>query len=942
MTDAEGSWIRGMDGPALARLLAATFASIAEGITVVDRDLRLVAWNRKFVELYGLPPDLPRVGLPMTELARDRIARGVVPAATDPDGLVRQHFEAEQDLPARIIEDVQPDGRVIEVRRGKLPDGGWVSTYTEITQRKRAEAAAERARTRLIDAIEAIADAFVLYDDDDRLVLCNSKFRALYPALAPLLVAGTPFETLMRTAAERGLFKPALGRVEQWVRETLVKHRAAAEDYELELSDGRWLRVAVRRTRDGGRVGIRTDITELKRREAELNVARDQAETASRVKSEFLATMSHEIRTPLNGIIGMVSLLLDTPLQPEQKGFTEIVRDSAEGLLALINDILDFSEMDADRIELKQSDFDLVAEIEGALDLVAPRAAEKGLELTYGVSAALPRNIRADAGRLRQILLNLLGNAIKFTERGSVGLEVDLVERSGRRLILRFDVADTGIGIAPEDQTRLFREFTQLDSSGTRRYGGTGLGLAICRRLTRLMGGDIGVISTPGQGSRFWLTIAAETDEAQATVANTDGNALAGLAVLVVDSQTRTCQMLSQMMAAWGATVTTAADGASALAALVQGHDRGNGQAREADSAAAAARRVVLLDAELADMTPADFTQLLRSDAQLEDIPVILMTRAGRAPGQDKLEALGIRVAISKPIRQSALFDSLAGLVGMAQQDTEGPAESLPATQDVPPTQKQLRVLLAEDNPVNQIVAVRLLERSGHAVDIVHNGRAALERLEDRAYDLVLMDVQMPEMDGLAATRAIRALPDERARIPIIALTANAMPGDEEVCRSAGMDDYIAKPIDRRKLASIVARWGIAGSFSQPESSPASPSASDEPIDTNVLDELTEIIGATGLTAAMRSFLKDAPERLARIGDAIERADLSVLEAESHALKGAAETLGARQLAQSAKSTVKASRERRAADALAEARHLMPRFEAARSAWLTRNPRFGG
>jgi signal transduction histidine kinase/CheY-like chemotaxis protein len=785
----EATPAHGMDGPALARLLEATLSAIPEGITIVDADLRLRAWNRRFLELYDFPLDLPRVGMPVADFLRYSIAAGRYPPGIEPTALIHERFAHIEPGHPVVSQDPRPDGRIVEVRRGRLPDGGWVNTYADITERRRAEDALKQAHERLADAIEAIPDGFVLYDADDRLVMCNSKFRTLYPTLGPLLVPGTPFETIMRQAAALGLFRAAIGRTEEWVKTTLERHRAASDEYELELGDGRWIRVAVRRTREGGRVGIRTDITELKRRESELEIARDQAEAASRIKSDFLATMSHEIRTPMNGIIGMAELLLASTLTPEQRKFTEIVRDSAHGLLAIINDVLDFSKVEAGRIELTQSLFDPVATVEGALELIAPRAAEKGLELTHAVAPNVPREVRADAGRLRQILLNLLGNAVKFTERGSVSLDVDLVERSGRRAVLRFAVTDTGIGISAGGQARLFQEFTQLDSSGTRRFGGTGLGLAISRRLARLMGGDIGVASAPGQGSRFWFTIAAETEAA---------------------------------------------------------------------------------------------------------------AEAAHEPNSD---------------------------------GTNPPAA----------VERPLRVLLAEDNEVNQIVAARMLERLGHRVDLAINGRAALDQVERLPYDLVLMDVQMPEMDGVTATRAIRALPGTRGHVPIVAITASAMPSDEAACRAAGMDDYVAKPIDGPKLAAILARWGAASVLDEapPEAAPPADlnAAIDGAVlDGTVLDQLAELIGPTGLTTALRSFLADAPERLARVAEAIERADLGTLERESHALKGSSATLGASALAESAKATLRACREHRAADALAAARQLAQRFEAARAAWLSRDP----
>ncbi len=581
--------------------------------------------------------------------------------------------------------------------------------------------------------------------------------------------------------------------VSRYGRRAAAERRDHSMDYRVFAQDGRivWLRDIVTVITDEGSdelVGVMTDISEYKAAEDALEAAHAQALAATRAKSEFLASMSHEIRTPMNAVIGLTGILLETPLEPDQRQLVETVRASGDALLAIINDILDFSKIESGKLQLETIGFDIGTVVEDVVSLMAERAAAKSLELTCFIDSAVPADLLGDPGRIRQVLLNLVGNAIKFTERGEVSVRVSLQHDAPGQAVVRCEVQDTGVGVPREVQARLFEAFTQADASTTRRFGGTGLGLAISRRMVELMGGNIGLESEVGVGSTFWFVVplgrASQEKQQEA-----DAGVLRGRRALVVDQKPSTQLILSHLLGSVGIDVHVVTSGAEALAALAEPGGR--------------PFDVVLVDHALPDGDSGTLALQVRARGGAS-LPIVLL-----APRMvDLPDGADARIArVIKPVRRHDLLDTVARLLSSEPSAVEADGDAPEDAAAPRPADRPLHVLVAEDNAVNQKVARLMLERAGCRVEVVDDGEGAVAAVERTAFDLVLMDCQMPNTDGFEATRRIRALPGPASRTVIVALTANALAGDRERCLSAGMDDYLSKPVRRDALEAVLARW---------------------------------------------------------------------------------------------------------------------------------------
>jgi PAS domain S-box-containing protein len=817
-------------------------------IVVTDLEAKVVSWNPAAESLFGYSAD-EAIGRLLDDLVATR-------PELHEEAVGYSHAAARGDRVHAVARRTRKDGSLVDVLLVSSPvvvneeRVGFLAIYNDITE-------VQRQRRYYEALIQSSPVAVALLDPEGVVTSWNPTAERLFGYTAEE-AAGRNIDDLVAANDEI---------------------RAQAEEYTRRGMTGELQHAITRRTRKDGTLidvemfgapvtvageaaGLYAMFIDIR----ELQGARREAEAATEAKSAFLATMSHEIRTPLNAVIGMTGLLLDTQLQPEQRNYAEVIRSSGDALLGVINEILDFSKIEAGRLDLEQRPFDLRQCVESALELVAGSTGEKGLDLAYLIDPRAPATIVGDITRVRQILLNLLNNAVKFTEEGEVVLKVDATrldssDGEGERYELHFAIRDTGIGIPEERMETLFEAFSQVDASTTRRYGGSGLGLAISRRLAEQMGGTVWAESRVSRGSTFHVTLVAEARPGDVSADLEAIPQLEGKRVLIVDDNATNREILRRQTESWGMVPLDSGSPTEALAWVTGGEPFD----------------VAILDMQMPEMDGLALAGEIRRHRDAAALPLVMLTSLGRPErGESDVE---FAAHLTKPIRPSHLYDVLVGLFApqLALQRVSGPA--VPAEPE-PVERRPLRILLAEDNAVNQRVALLMLEKLGYRADVAANGREAVEAVERQPYDVILMDVQMPEMDGLEATQVIRGRWPEGERRPwIIAMTAGATEGDRRATLEVGMDDFVSKPIRQEELAAALAR----------SAAPA--------LDPDALDRLAETIGGPDALAELtRTFLDDSERLLSELRQSVEAGRVEEVRRHAHTLKSTAASFGATEL----------------------------------------------
>ncbi len=880
-------------------LLNALLDNVPDYIYFKDTESRFIRTSKAHAETFGLSNPSQVIGKSDFDFFTEAHARQ---AYEDEQEIIRtgQSFSKEE---METWED-RPDTWVLTTKmplrdqKGKII--GTFGISKDITERKQIEVELLREK-QFLEALNLNSPvAIVILDNKEYIVSANPAFEQLF-GYDSLEVIGKNLDTLLTTPE-------TIQEAARYTRDAMVgpvhgfgKRRRKNDQLVTVELYGVPVVVAGEKI---GTLAIYHDITEL-------DEARREAEEANRAKSEFLANMSHEIRTPMNGVIGMLELALDTALTSEQRDYLETSLQSAEALLTLLNDILDFSKIEAGRLELDTINFGLRNAVEDVAYALAKRAQEKGLEIACLIHPDLTSDLRGDPGRLRQILLNLVGNAVKFTHHGEIVIRAEPIEETTTHALIRFSVQDTGVGIPYERQSAIFDRFTQADGSTTRKYGGTGLGLTICKQLVEAMGGKIGVESTPGVGSTFWFEInfAKQPTQKRNTAPLTPRVAnLSQARILVVDDNQTNRLVLMKNVEALGSRVEAVISGAKALENLRNAYRAGDPY------------HVVLLDMQMPGMDGEQTARAIKSDPALRDAKIIILTSMGQRGDAVRLGALGCSGYLLKPVKQQLLFDAIIAV--LEHQQSREP--NLVTRHSLAEQRKLgLRILLAEDNSINQKLAVILLQKAGYSVDAVETGAQVLKKVQDSLYSAVLMDVQMPEMDGLEATRRIRELEKETSwRIPIIAMTAHAMQGDRERCLEAGMDDYVSKPLEPKVLFNVLERWVHAGDasvveveqdYSVPadifpsdlgdglfgEGEPSTSSATKIPASISEETSYTDVMPVNFDAALYRfdgdrdfmmsmfkEYMEHLPGRLDEIHAALQDGDASRLARLAHNLKG--------------------------------------------------------
>lgn len=892
-------------------LLSILLDTVPDSVYFKDIDSRFIRLSRSCAQKLGIDDPRDAVGKSDADFFDRK-------HATEALADERRIMETGEMILAKIEKESYQDRQETWCSTTKVPlrdqSGQIVGTFgisRDVSEQKRAEQELSRERDLLKTIINNVPDLIYVKDRAGRFITANA-------ALIKLLGLNSAADLIGKTDYD---FSPAEMACNYVTDDQNVMRRGESlfdreESHHGDDGTPLWLlttKVPLRRA-DGnviGVVGIGHDITERKKFEKEILEAKEIADKANRAKSDFLANMSHEIRTPMNAIIGMTDLVLDTKLDATQRNFLSMVQESGEALLAVINDILDFSKIEAGKLEIESQTFDLRESLGDTMKTLGLKAHAKGLELAFRVDPATPQYLVGDTGRIRQIVINLVGNAIKFTEQGEVFVEVELVSESPEDVALQVSVRDTGVGIPEERCKAIFEEFEQADTSVTRRFGGTGLGLAISSRLVDLMGGSIAVDSKLGEGSTFTFTMHLEP-----APSGTESNAANGIVyvggskVLVVDDNATNRKILHEMLSNWGMVPILADSAETALKAL-----------READQENEPCKLVVS-DVHMPERSGYDFIEAVRRDPNVSDTPIIVLTSGGR-DGEDALrDRLDITERLLKPVKQSELFDAIVRTLGVT-----APEDSIEFDYDEPQEDSigELRVLLTEDNAINQKLAVGVLSRFGHQVVVANNGAEAIEALQKDQYDVVLMDVQMPVMDGFAATQAIRKAEKKTGEhIPIIAMTAHAMKGDREKCIESGMDEYVAKPIRisvlKEKLRLVLNR--SAEKTSDPESevtelknttqedrqinqeqqpNPDQHNSTDSSEHSSFqLDQVQNMVAGNDelLRELLGMYLDESETLLAQIATSIESGDGEGIRRAGHTLSGASRSVGATEVSE--------------------------------------------
>ena len=867
------------------------FENAIEGIFQYDPGLRLLNINPALAAMhgYGSPEEM------MEHANRENSAIFVRPED-------RQRYlellEANEVVRAFEAELRRADGgsfRGLINARTIRDDNGVILRYegmvVDITEREKAAEALRASHERYRRLFDEATEGIGLADYETGLLKdCNQAFLKL-----------TGYERSELIGQPQAMIHPHRDNDDMAFTPAFELHRTEKRGQilnELILTKSGVLREVEIKTDildlDGSKVmqGFFRDVTEARRGQRE----RERAEAASRAKSEFLANMSHEIRTPMNGVIGMTGLLLETELTTEQRQFAEIIRRSGETLLSIINDILDFSKIEARKIDLEFLDFDLATVVEDTAEMLAVKAQEKGLEFVYLIQPDVPLYVRGDADRLRQVLANLGSNAVKFTASGEVTITLSVVQETETKTTVRFEVRDTGIGIPKEKQAALFSPFTQVDGSTTRKYGGTGLGLSISKQLVELMGGQVGVESEEGRGSTFWFTVVLEKQPSQNRRDELSGSAFRGARVLVVDDHAVNRTILLEMLRSWGCDPKEAANARDAMVKLKAAADTGD------------PFQVALLDLCMPEEDGASLARRIKADPALETIKMIMLTSLGANGSRDDLTTIGFEGFLSKPVRKCHLRSLLASVLDDRAAEPQEPVVREKMSH-------QGRILLAEDNVTNQLVAMKILEKLGYRVDVAASGGEAIAGLKKIPYDLVLMDCQMPEMDGFEATQRIRSgeAGENHRSTPIIAMTARAMQGDREKCLEAGMDDYLPKPINTAALIDALDKWlskerKLAKREAGMETSVARGNDDSRPVLnlTEIRDRLMNIDDL--VVQVIDTFIEDTPKRLLALKESLESGDMSNATLQSHSIKGAASTVSAERIREVALEMEKACR----------------------------------